>query len=270
MNVLLAARTHAGIGGSQSWNWTVRRELERRGHHVDAWDYLRLQKPGLGEPCDLAIVQHAQLWSGNSWNCPTINVCHGIIDMERPEPGFDHYVYVSEEARSHWGTGLHIIRQPIDLDFWSPCTPESAEPTIYRHSHYGGMEWLPGLASDMGFRFTHGTNLPPLDARAAIRQASVVVSSGRGALEAMACGVPTIIADDRPYGSDHAMMCVDCHGMRTSYSGRGGVPATRESMKREIEIRFGEPIDWRSGVAELHDASMIVDQLLELAGGSQH
>lgn len=300
MRIILAARTHRGIGGSQTWNATVAKELRKHGHEVELWGSIDNTIQGLGPTIDLVILSQAQAWIGDAWACPTLNVSHGIIDLEKPRPGFDAYAFVSEECRDHWGksfasemgikkpeddTGGYaelwgspapIIRQPIDLDFWRPVRgddhcPEEAHhgrQLIYRHSYYEGMDWLPSLAKEMGFEFVHGRNRSPLDARAMIQLASVVISSGRGALEAMACGVPTIIADDRPYAGGPLVATDKWHS--ANFSGRGGIEANHDSVSNAIsETMSALPPGakgWRGYVRGMCDVSMIVDQLLEAGG----
>jgi len=280
VNILIGARTHQGIGGSQTWCATVAAELSSRGHQVQLAG--AIDGDGYESPIDLAIVSHAQLW-GPGWNCTTINVSHGIIGMERPGKGFDHYVFVSEEARDHWNHRFHdpdakaisdalnpVIRQPIDCEFWQP-NGRQRESLLYRHSYYPGLHWLPGLASEMGFEFAQGKSRPKLDARASLLTASLAFSSGRGALESMACGTPTIICDMRAYADEQPLMHRPTLGLEpmplTSYSGRGGEAATKDLVRDEVARCLDAEIDWRAWVVERHEASMIVDQLLEVAGG---
>lgn len=246
------------IGGTQSWNETVAMELRRRGHSVGT-----VGRSGAASYFDLAI--------GSQW-LPTLSeagrlvyVSHGIIDHERPPEGADAYVAVSEEVRDKWDWPKPptIIRQPIDLDFWHPDTATTPDIDVLRFGYYGGMEWLPGMCRDMGLSFHHMRNeTDPLVIRHTLWRAGVVIASGRSALEAMACGRPVIVADERPYNGGAVIGGLD---VRANYSGRGGAPADADLMSRCIETAQqvgGEP--FRANVESCHDARKIVDQLLAL------
>src|SRR5690606_29899250 len=116
-------------------------------------------------------------------------VSHGIIEAERPEG--DLVAFTSEGVRAHWGMQGPVIRQPIDLVFWSPAGGRRRYLT--RFSYRGGLRYLPRVAHRMGLEFQHVAKLHPFDVRAILRDSACVLATGRAALEAMACGVPVVI-----------------------------------------------------------------------------
>lgn len=257
MRILLAAKfVPSGprpIGGVQSWIATVRAELERRGHAVTEW------QPGFPAPapCDLGVLANWTLTGHLQSLCRrVVNVSHGIIPPEAPGPA-DVTVYVSEGVRAHWRGAGEILRQPIDLAFWTPGeSPRQREAVrfSYRHTETPCAE----AAAALGLSYRHLCNVTPAEARAALRSAGVVFASGRAALEAMACGAPVVICDHRASYQGPLMDTDLGRQMANSYSGRGGwtptpgglVKAAREALPRR---------DW---VETHHDAARVVDRLL--------
>jgi hypothetical protein len=189
-------------------------------------------------------------------------VCHGIIPAEKPGRG-DLVAFTSEEIRDHWNADGPIIRQPIDLGFWSP----EQNPQIYltRFSYRGGLPFFSALAASMGLAPQHLRNANPKRARSVIRQSTCVIATGRAALEAMACNIPVVICDHRS-AYQGPLMDLDIQGAMTrNYSGRGGVVPIMENVKRAIDSVMTNGFPMRNHVLKYHDSKNIVDQLLELA-----
>src|SRR5690606_7619074 len=126
------------IGGVQSWMATVGAQLRLMGHDVTFWGP---EWPLRGK-YDVGIL--ANLWH----TAPAMGICrrvvrvsHGIIPDEAGGPGF---AATSEEVAARWGCTGPVVRQPLDLSFW---TPGSAPRTmLVRHSYRAGLDFLPGLA----------------------------------------------------------------------------------------------------------------------------
>jgi glycosyltransferase involved in cell wall biosynthesis len=262
MKILLAAK-HAPhgprpIGGVQSWCRTVEAELVRRGHDVQTWG--PGQPPPLGGH-DLGIIANpTDTARAYDWCKKTLTVCHGIIPAESPTG--DNVVYTSEEVRAHWGGDGPIIRQPIDLEFWTPV--RSRRRFLTRFSYRGGLPFLPVLAKSLGMIPKHVRNSSAEEARDVLRESACVIATGRAALEAMACGVPVVICDHRS-AYQQPLFDPDTTGAMTrNYSGRGGVRPTLDNIKTAVKTAMKNG-SMRNHIEENHDVKNVVNELLEVA-----
>lgn len=246
------------IGGVQSWCRTVAAELAKHGHRVVTWG------PELPLPSgqfDIGIIANAGDTGVALEKCSRVlAVCHGIIPAERPPEG-GMTAYTSEGVRAHWGGDGPVLRQPIDLDFWSPVDTDRRYLT--RFSYRRGLDFLPAVAQRLGLEFRHVANLDAAAARDVLRQSACVLATGRAALEAMACGVPVVICDNR---SDYQgpLMDLDTLGAMTrNYSGRGGVAPTLENVAEAVQraMRAGS---LRGHVEAHHDARDVTRKILAL------
>jgi hypothetical protein len=249
------------IGGVQSWIKTVADELRRRWHEVTIWG------PEFGKPAgeyDLGIMaNHCETAAAFQLCARTLLVSHGIIAPEKPE-GADAYAFTSEGVRAHWGGNGPVIRQPIDLRFWSRRHDESAD-VLLRYSYRAGLPILADVAHQMSMRFEHLRNGSHEQARDAIHRAACVVATGRAALEAMACGAPVVICDHRS-AYQGPLLDLDTFGaMERNYSGRGGIEPTPTWLRVAVKKSMGMQAQMREHVERHHDVRVIVDQLLEAA-----
>ena len=261
MKILLAAKygPHGPvkIGGVQSWMATIAKALTAQGHSVHLAQYGETLPD---ESYDLGVLAHWQFTNALAKRCrQVVNVCHGIIAAERPKRG--NVLYTSEELRDHWATPGEILRQPIDLDFWTPATAQREYLT--RFSYRDGLDMAVQVAQGFNLKYQHIRKATPRQAREALRQSAVVLATGRAALEAMACGVPVVICDHRaPYQGP--LLDSDTLGsMAFNYSGRGGqepVPATL-SMACEAAMARGS-LRWH--VEEQHDSRKVANQLISV------
>lgn len=257
MRILLAARHPPGgrlpIGGVQSWCATVGAELQRLGHEVHFW--------GPGQSAhgifDLGIVANYQDTRPVLRLCKRhLSVCHGIVPPEKPP--VQSVAFTSEEVRDFWQGLGPIIRQPIDLDFWRPGRAQRNR--LVRFSYRAGLPFVPAIAEALGLEYTHLAEASPEQCRTALQEAACVLATGRAALEAMACGAPVVICDDRPYQGP--LMDLDTLGaMRRNYSGRDGVIPDQASVTAAIEAAMAIG-GLRFHVAQHHDAATITDALL--------
>lgn len=247
------------IGGLQSWIKTVRRELEALGHECVEW------QPGMVEPIgrfNLGILANMSLTCDMASKCDeTVCVSHGIIAPEAPGDA-DRVYFVSEGVREHWGRDGGILRQPIDLGFWQP--PKRGRMGAIRYSYRNTATKCEAAAKYEGFKYRQVADASHEEAREWLSCASIVFATGRAALEAMACGAPTVIYDHRAAYQGPLLDWDLWRQMRNSYSGRGGVENPPvETIATEIRRCEAAPREfWRNWVETHHDARRIVKELI--------
>lgn len=233
-------------GGVQTWIQTVAAELKRRGHSVSVADAVI---PASGQ-FDLGIFANAR-YTRQFWPlCErSILISHGIVADERPEPGCTETRFTSEEVREHWRGSGAIIRQPINLDYWSDIRAKRFG--LVRYSARAGMDWL-GAARLSGV--THN------EAREVLRRAQCVYATGRAAVEAAACGAPVVILDNRAYQGE-LIAEFGRDQMRRNYSGRGGCQPTPAKVI-ELTDKAVARGSQRGYVEWFHDVRNVVGELL--------
>jgi len=265
MRVLVASKRAPGTpgrrdGGVQTWVATIAAELYKRQHEVIIAD--QYAKPT--ETFDIGIFANSRLSGQLRGLCKhTVLVSHGIVPDEEPIGSFDTVLFTSEQVRDFWqpGTRDNIVRQPLDLDFWKPRNAKRRY--LQRFANRSGLTMLPDVAVALGMEFQHLRGMKPEAARDAMQQALCVVASGRCAIEAMACGAPVVICDDRHYQG--ALLDTDTLGsMQRNYSGRGGVEPTANRIKTAIENAMVRG-DFLDHIKAQHDVGVVVDKLLDAA-----
>lgn len=257
MRVLIAAKHPPGgrlrIGGVQTWSATVGAELRRLGHEVVFWG------PEWRLPSDrfeLGILANTKYTRAAESVCGrVVRFSHGVIPDESGGPG---YQATSEEVRDKWGCD-GVIRQPLDLAFWTPA--KLPRTLLTRHSYRRGLSFLMQSASSCGLGYAHLRQESSEVVRDTLRRSAVVIATGRAAVEAMACGAAVVIADDRPYQGP--LLDPDVIGaMKRNYSGRGGFVPTADQIRAEIELAM-ERGCLRSHAEEHHDAREITKRILD-------
>ena len=222
MKILLTNNHLNRPGGSETACYTLAVELLRQGHTVDiyapikgiVWSKMQEQGCGWIRPghYDLAIVSHTPTQKHLMENPHItigrmIRVCHGTgNELEQPFPGADAYVSISEEVQAHLkakGYQSTVILNGIDTHRFR----RKAEPNRELHKVLAltQSEKAQNILEDACRR--SGVQLltldkfrsPRWDVENAINEADLVISLGRGALEAMACERPVIVWDFRDY-----------------------------------------------------------------------
>ena len=196
-------------------------------------------------------------------NCRlVVNVSHGIIPDERPHNDLEAW-FTSEEVKGFWKRDGAIVRQPIDCEYWRP-SDEKRDLLLFYSYRSKNAFGLDALAERLGLTFAYVRDVTHEDARDMMRRAALCCASGRAALEAMACGAPTLICDWRPYNGAPLIEFDLEIAMRANYSGRGGVDARAshlDGLARAAMERGG----LRDYVLRHHDHRKIADQILRLS-----
>lgn len=197
--ILITNNHLAHMGGTETWVLTMARHLSKE-HEVGVFTHVKgfvsdLLKDHIDDNprgYDLALINH------NTCNKVDakfkIFTSHGTVpELEKPPQGLEYYdidyfVAVSENVSRHHYIPK-IIKNPIDTELFKPTSPIGEHPTRVLGITQGK---IPNI------------NMLPVrrdrdDMVERINKADLVVSMGRGALEAMSCGRPVITWDNRPY-----------------------------------------------------------------------
>ncbi len=298
MKILLTTNYLDGLGGSETFTYTMAMEFVKQGHHVHVFSFTRglvsnkLQTLMVNSPdneYDLILVNHNScLRKINRLRIKEYKIklgikgykimtCHGIYHkLEQPIAGADKYVAISEEVQEHLkklGFDSIIIRNGIDLDRFAythkkkittvigACHGKEARDKVKRASNMLGLEYI-------------GIEDKVWTVEDIYNAGQVVVGLGRTALEAMACGANVIIYDSREYTEWKT-----CDGLvdldnvflirKHNFSGRYyKKPVTEIELAEMIkQYNFDRGLRMKEYISTEHDISKQVKKYLMLYAG---
>lgn len=222
MKILVTNHWLKKLGGSETFTYAMVGELKRLGHEVDVLTFQpgvvsdRIRKD-FGVPILSEVKSTYELILANHHTCVKaayghgfiIQTCHGTTPkLEQPSPSADAIVSISEEIRNHILTlyafdAFHVIHNGIDCDRFKPVKPiGKTVKRVLSLAHddlfnIGLMYYF----EKRGIEFISLNKFknPVWDVEKYINEVDLVVSLGRGAYEAMACGRPVLVMDKRPY-----------------------------------------------------------------------
>jgi len=198
-------------------------------------------------------------------------ICNGPIAIELGIEGYDRYVSVSKEVKEanlKLGFRSDVIFNGIDLGRFLPVKPirEKLRNVLMISNHYPGTVNVVAEACDiLKLDFRHiGSTHWKLNVEDYINEADLVVSLGRGAYEAMACGRNVIIYDYR--GGDGFVTPASVPVFRhCNCSGRVGCfPYFAKQFVNQLLLYnpvYGPLL--RKEMAANHDIRKVVDKLLK-------
>lgn len=223
MKILVTNHWLKKLGGSETFTYTLIAELVRQGHQVDYFTFIkgivsnriekdlgvRFSEEGI---YDLILASHYTTVNHCVRNMygPIIQTCHGTIPkLEQPCEHADAFVAVSREVevylhnkRIDINRVKHIFNG-IDLKrFISKSEAVSPPRFVLSLSHSDKLNFFLSdyfKSKKMQFSALNKYSNPIWEVEKHINLADLVVSAGRGAMEAMACDRPVIVMDDRPY-----------------------------------------------------------------------
>lgn len=181
------------MGGTETWVMTMVKELAKE-HQVGVFTHVKGYVSNLlaeyidnnPKDYDVALINHNTCKDVDAKY--KIFTTHGTVpELEKPPKGMDYYVAVSENT-SKYHSVSHIIKNPIDTELFQPTNPIKATPNKILAITDKKMPIKTIRAS----RLTN--NMPER-----INKADIVVSMGRGVLEAMSCARAVIVWDNRIY-----------------------------------------------------------------------
>lgn len=207
MRILLTNNHLQNWAGSETWTYTMAKELVRQGHtvevstfHTGAVSDLLPTVPYPAEEYDLCIVNHNTcLEKLKHIKGYKIFTCHGTKPpQEKPIDGADAYVAISDEISEYMeGLGYKntIIHNGVDRQRFAPTTIGKGVLSLGKTIE--AANFAQDVAKLLGVPFHWAKGEQNVEDR--IRDAFIVFTYGRGALESMSMGRQVYIYDARPY-----------------------------------------------------------------------
>ncbi len=194
MKILLTNNHLDQLGGTETWVITMAKYLQKIGHDVGVYikrnekvlDIINDIRDDNPKGYDLALINHNACINVDAKF--KIQTSHGTVpEMEKPSPDCDVNVAINNYVANHHNIDT-IIRNPIDTRLFRPKSNIGIKP-------------------ERKLAITHVS--PPIEVIRATRKdynvselinnSDLVVSIGRGMLEAMSCGRNVIVWDNRSY-----------------------------------------------------------------------
>lgn len=217
MKILVTNHWLEKIGGSETFVFTLLKALQLHGHEVSFFTFKegivsrKLQQAGFklisaesNKEFDLILANHhttVDLFQGRAFIIQTI---HGLTPkLEKPSKVANHYVAISQEIKSSLIFDSTLVWNGIDCDRFFPrfrINKKIKRVLSLVHSDQLN-ERLKMIFEKRKVKF-HSFNKfrnPVWDIETYINQSDLIISLGRGAYEAMACGRPVLILDGRKY-----------------------------------------------------------------------
>lgn len=298
MEILITNHQMHLFAGSETFSYTLARALQAKGHDVTIFTAEKGAFGQIAEKLGIPVIQDPDLLRERRFDVihahhnalamvargllpetPMLFVSHGpLAELEQPpsiDCGIAVHVAVSEEVRDHlahvYGVESEIIRNGIDCARFRPLTPIGGplKNILVISNHFPEPDWrlLSRICAGRGIsvrqiglqsRFEWNTE-------EAINGADAVVSLGRGALEAMACGRAVLLWDH--FGSDGWITKESYPLVRTcNFSGRvRRYTYDESSLAGELDaysVSMGETN--RSIACAEHDIDACADRFLTL------
>ena len=223
--ILLSNIKMEHFGGTETFTYTLAKELEGRGFKVDVFTFYpgkvsenlfeinpTNQKDRLRMDYDYIFINHNKcLEHLKTIRGIKVLTCHGIFpDLEQPIDGADHYVSISKEVNDHLkklGYNSTTLYNGIDCDRFSSTRKinKKLKSVVSICKGVQANEMLKEACDRIGVRFKaiksikNNKIIEVKEVEDYINEADLVVSLGRGAYEAMACGRAVMVFDKRGY-----------------------------------------------------------------------
>ncbi|WP_370392213.1 UDP-glycosyltransferase [uncultured Winogradskyella sp.] len=136
-----------------------------------------------------------------------IQTCHGIYpSLEQPNPKANGFVSISQEVQDHLGKlGFPsiLVHNSINLERFKPkknINRKLKSVLSMCHSEKANL-FIEDICEKLNLKYTEAYkyNSSIWDIENKINNSDLVVGLGRSAYEAMACGRPVLVYDDRKY-----------------------------------------------------------------------
>ncbi|WP_217697654.1 hypothetical protein, partial [Pseudomonas aeruginosa] len=154
---------------------------------------------------DLIFANHNTTVKELFSKAPIIQICHGTIpDLEQPSPLADYHIAISEEISNHLmylGYSNQVVLNGVDVQVKKPMNPINKKLTsvLSLCQSDKANEQIRSICNSIGLRFkAYNKHRNPTDSvEREINDFDMVVGIGRSIYDAMACGRPSLIYDNR-------------------------------------------------------------------------
>jgi hypothetical protein len=306
MNILMTNVDLDQIGGTQTWTKTIATTLVRQGHKVSFMSpiigtYYNKELASLGVAStifdftrfDLALVNHPIAFhivlSSGLFSIGTI---HGPFHpLEVPCIGMNKLCCVSEEIAARFSPvfpEMEVIRQPIDFSnfyflkskdggFINTALKDDKPCVLVNCKNKTAMEMAVEACKKVGYNYEviHYTEKPTYNPAEMMQGCNMAITSGRGVVEAMACGTMPLIFSCRmdPKGRG---MGINADGWVTgenvdklatvNFSGRyNGFQWDVNDLAKELTDFSYKPSKLWDWIIDQHDSENIVKRYLAIA-----
>ena len=265
MRILITSGHLENFSGSKQWAYTVAmflhglHDVTVTSHRCGrmAW---KMEEAGLrvvpindliekGERFEFGIISQIQTADVLRHNlCDrSVYVSHGLGNSDKPLWDCDRVVAISEEVAQKWGI-KEVVYNPINTErYWAPLN------VLYISNHGGLGKMLDEVCNELGYNYRRISTVWEVEAE--IAWADVVVSVGRGVLEAMSCGKRVIVADYRRYNGEP--LADSYYNLSHNCSGRcHRIKVTPEWLKKRL-------LGNRNTILRWHRVDDICRKLLE-------
>ena len=205
------------MGGSETYVFTLAKELKRLGHDVDVFTYVeglvsnKIKELGvpirLRDSYDLILANHRTCVDDVHEKGFTIQTCHSKrSSLEKPNPKAHKFISISQEIKETFElTGIQsdVILNSIDCERFSIQRPLRRRIKRVLSLSFSGKlnNELKEIFESKKIKFFARSkyNHPVWDIERYINTVDLVISLGRGCYESLSCGRPVLVLDERKY-----------------------------------------------------------------------
>lgn len=223
-HILVACNHLAQVGGSEMYTYDLAKSLLSRGdciveyftHNLGLISSKMEKELGVKmmtrRKYDLIIASHTTSILSLFGKGPIIQVVHGTVPvLERPSIFADYHVAISEEIADDLadkGFDSKVVLNGLDLASKCPKERPSAQlkTVLSLCQSESANERLRKICErlKLNFKSLNKHKNPTLDVVKEINESDLVVGIGRSVYDAMACGRPCVILDERSYNGYQA------------------------------------------------------------------
>lgn len=279
---ILVANNHlVQTGGSETYTYTIIKELLARGFDVEYFTFikgdfsLRMEKE-IGvkfqskKKYDLILANHNACVEALMGFGFIIQTCHGVYpQLEQPSVCANFHVAISLEVQNHLaikGFVSVVIMNGIDTSkFYSKkSVNKELKNVLSLCQSEDANKFLQRVCDTLGINlmYLNKDKNPIWNVEDVINKADLVVGLGRSVYEAMACGRPVIIYDNRAYSESFADGYV-VHKLATSLSHNCSGRFYKLKLTEEMMIEEFEKYNSMDG--EILKKNILDDMTIQLA-----